>query len=78
MPLKDLLAAAERWAAEIAECSPLSVQASKESAMNGLGLPLQEAASKRYEAAAKLFRSKDAIEGPMAFAQKRKPNWSGE
>jgi len=25
-----------------------------------------------------MFKSKDFIEGPMAFAQKRKPNWSGE
>ena len=78
VPLKDLIATAERWAAEISECSPLSVQASKEAAMGGLGMPLQEATAKRYEATAKLFRSKDAIEGPLAFAQKRKPNWSGE
>ena len=78
VPLKDLMTAAERWAAEISECSPLSVQASKEAAMGGLGIPLQEATAKRYEATTKLFRSKDAIEGPLAFAQKRKPNWSGE
>jgi enoyl-CoA hydratase/carnithine racemase len=76
--LKDLMATAERWAAEIAECSPLSVQASKEAALNGLGLPLQDALARRYEATGKLFRSKDAIEGPLAFAQKRKPNWSAE
>jgi crotonobetainyl-CoA hydratase len=78
VPLKDLMTTAERWAGEIAECSPLSVQASKEAAMNGLGMPLQEAIAKRYEATSKLFRSKDVIEGPLAFAQKRKPNWSGE
>ena len=78
VPLKDLIATAERWAAEISECSPLSVQASKEAAMGGLGMPLHEAMAKRYEATSKLFRSKDAIEGPLAFAQKRKPNWSGE
>ena len=26
----------------------------------------------------KLWHSKDAIEGPLAFSQKRKPNWTGE
>src|SRR5271170_7808412 len=56
VPLKDLIATAERWAAEIAECSPLAVQASKEAAMGGLGLPLHDATAKRYEATSKLFR----------------------
>ena len=25
-----------------------------------------------------LFRSEDFVEGPMAFAQKRTPNWKGK
>src|SRR6185437_15116561 len=41
--LKDLRATAEKWAAEITECSPLSVQSSKEAAYAGLHLPLEEA-----------------------------------
>ncbi len=78
VPMASLLATAERWANEIMECSPLSVQASKQAAMDGLGLPVQQAAEKHYELSARLFRSKDAIEGPLAFSQKRKPNWTGE
>jgi enoyl-CoA hydratase/carnithine racemase len=66
VPLKDLIPTAEKWAAEIMECSPLSVQASKEAALNGLGLPVQEALAKHYDLQSKLFRSKDAIEGPLA------------
>ena len=69
---------AEKWAAEIMECSPLSVQATKQAAMDGLGLPTQDALAKHYDLQSKLFRSKDAIEGPLAFSQKRKPNWTGE
>src|SRR5277367_6385843 len=78
VPLKDLIPTAEKWAAEIIECSPLSIQASKEAAMNGLGLPIQDALAKHYDLQTKLFRSKDAIEGPLAFSEKRKPNWTGE
>src|SRR5216684_4530568 len=76
--LKDLRSAAERWATEIMECSPLSVQASKEAALGGLGMPLEEALKKNFPGTSKLFRSKDVVEGPLAFAQKRKPQWKGE
>src|SRR6516165_12488966 len=76
VPLKDLIPTSERWAHEIMECSPLSVQASKEAALTGLGLPVEEAIAKPYEGQARLFRSKDAVEGPLAFSQKRKPNWT--
>ena len=78
VPLNELMTAAKRWAAEIAQCSPLSVQASKEAALGGLGIPLQDAIAKQFEGSLRLFRSKDVVEGPLAFAQKRKPNWSGE
>src|SRR6266478_9951013 len=78
VPLKDLIPTAERWAGEIMECSPLSVQASKQAAMKGLGMPVEAALAKHYDLQSKLFRSKDAVEGPLAFSQKRKPNWTGE
>jgi enoyl-CoA hydratase/carnithine racemase len=78
VPLKDLMATAERWAGEIMECSPVSIQASKESAMSGLGMSLEEASTHSFPGTAKLWKSKDAIEGPLAFAQKRKPQWKNE
>jgi enoyl-CoA hydratase/carnithine racemase len=78
VPAKDLIATAEKWAAEIMECSPISVQASKQSALDGLGMPVADAMGKSYDLMQKLFRSKDAVEGPLAFSEKRKPNWSGE
>ena len=78
VPNKDLISTAERWAREIMECSPISIQASKQAAMDGLGLSPQGAIEKRYDLTDKLWHSKDAIEGPLAFSQKRKPNWTGE
>ena len=77
VPAGELRACAERWAGWIAECSPLSVQATKQAALDGLGRPLPEALAARYPAVSTLFRSADAKEGPLAFAQKRKPQWQG-
>ncbi len=78
VPGKELLATAERWAREIMECSPLAVRATKSMALEGLGRPVEEAHGHKYVAMERLMKSKDAVEGPLAFSQKRKPNWTGE
>ena len=76
----DLMDAARRWAKLICECSPMSIRASKQAIMRGLDEPTLEAAIKgqgRYEAVAALFKSEDFVEGPLAFSQKRPPQWKG-
>ncbi len=77
VPGSALHATAERWAREIVECAPLSVQASKQAAVEGLGRPLPEAMGGSYAMVQKLFSSEDLVEGPRAFAEKRKPVWKG-
>ena len=75
VPGPELLAAAERWARTIAECSPRSLQATKQAALDGLGKPLRDAMFAHYPAVDRLWVSEDAIEGPRAFAEKRPPQW---
>lgn len=78
VPLKDLMPTAERWAAEIMECSPLAVQATKEAALKGLDMPLERAVEEKFPGLYKLLHSHDVVEGPRAFAEKRKPQWKNE
>ena len=80
VPAADLMTAARRWAAQICELSPMSIRASKEAVFKGLdevSLAAAMAAQMRYPAISAMLRSEDFKEGPMAFAQKRPPQWKG-
>ena len=78
VPLKDLIATAEKWANDILQCSPLSIRASKESVMKGLEMKVLDAMKAQFPAVNALWTSEDLIEGPLAFAQKRPPKWKGK
>lgn len=74
----DLLKGAERWANDIMEAAPLSVRATKQVALQGLESTLNIAISREYDEFRKARDSQDFVEGPRAFAAKRRPVWKGK
>lgn len=78
VPKTELMTAARALANEILECAPLAVQASKQVMLQSLQTPdLEKAMKARYDLAEQMLKSQDAIEGPLAFAEKRPPKWTG-
>ena len=77
VPAADVMAKAMEIAGKIAANGPLAVKAIKAGAREARGLPEAEALAVELKWGGPVFRSQDAVEGPMAFMQKRAPVFTG-
>ena len=78
VPEGEALTAAKAFAAQIIECSPVSIRTSLDVVRRGLEYAdVRDAMLMHYDSVATLRNSEDMIEGPLAFSEKRKPNWKG-
>jgi len=77
VPAASLRDAADRWAADVVACAPLSVEATKQLALGAQDLPLWAAARWFPRRALDALGSADGDEGVRAFREKRPPRWSG-
>ncbi len=78
VPRGAALAGAQALAREMLACAPLALEASKQVMLQSVAEPdLAAAMAKHYPAAERMLASEDAREGPLAFAEKRKPRWLG-
>jgi crotonobetainyl-CoA hydratase len=76
VPQGQVLDAARRWAAQIQECAPISIRATKQAVYQGMDeASLETAVNIQYSEHRNMNDSEDYIEGPKAFAEKRAPVW---
>lgn len=75
VPGDSLMEEAMSMAEQIAENAPLAVQYFKELAYRSLNMSTQDISSLTYHMYDQLLTTEDSKEGPLAFAEKRKPNW---
>ncbi len=78
VPAGKLMEEALALAGTITDNAPIAVRVSKRVMKEAGELPDAEGWAVNNAAVPEVFGSADAQEGPIAFAEKRKPNWTGK
>jgi len=77
VPLDKLMSAVDGWVERIMACSPISIRATKEASVKGFDMGLEQALTVNFPIQVAMKDTEDFVEGPKAFAEKRKPQWKG-
>lgn len=78
VPADTVLSGAKALAAKFAQGAPLAIREILKAVTKGLDTTLEEGIKIEKAGSAVVFASEDAKEGPMAFFQKRSPNFKGK
>jgi enoyl-CoA hydratase/carnithine racemase len=78
VPGPEVMPTAMKMAEKILQNAPLAVRAAKEAIIRGLSLPLEEGLRLESFLSSHLLKTEDAVEGPRAFAEKRKPQYKAK
>ncbi len=78
VPRAELMPTAMEIAERLAQNGPLALRAIKESVLKSRDIPVERAYALETQLARKVFSSRDAVEGPKAFIEKRRPSFKGE
>ncbi len=75
VPAAELDACVAGWVDDILLCAPLAERAIKQVAASSATMPIEQAFSASYPAEDLRRASADCREGPLAFVEKRVPQW---
>jgi len=75
---RTLIQAVKSWAQEIATAAPLALRQAKTAIDRGFDINLIDGLAQETKAYLSLINTKDRLEGLAAFAEKRKPTYTGE
>ena len=78
VPKDKVMEVATEWAERICEMGPLAVRAAKACIYRGLNMSLEDGLKLEDQYAEYITSTEDALEGPMSFMEKRKPNFKGK
>ncbi len=73
----DLDDCVNRWVDELLACAPLSLRSIKEAAIKSSSMSLEQAFETRFAWEERRLCGSDALEGALAFDEKRPPAWTG-
>jgi enoyl-CoA hydratase/carnithine racemase len=77
VPSDQVMPKALEIAQSICDNAPVAVRLVKEAAYKGANMDLADGLRFEIEQSRRVLATEDAREGPLAFAQKRKPEWKG-